>query len=192
MAGQRHSKRRKPSAWSSSAQFRAIGSAAIRAWNAQRPNNPKCGAIARSTGEPCKQLAKENGRCYFHGGRTPKGNNWHKTRWPDPGAPDAELKLQRKLKQQERAARQKEARLAAMSPEERERHEIWQRQRPPGSAASRMRKARERSQAAEARQLLEQASVGPQDPQHDLLSEQIRQLEAELESLRRPPHDIFG
>lgn len=29
-----------------------------------------CGAYARSTGEPCKQFAMKNGRCYLHGGKS--------------------------------------------------------------------------------------------------------------------------
>jgi len=31
----------------------------------------KCGAYARSSGEPCKQYALANGRCHYHGGKTP-------------------------------------------------------------------------------------------------------------------------
>lgn len=31
----------------------------------------KCGAYARSTGEPCKQYALANARCHYHGGKTP-------------------------------------------------------------------------------------------------------------------------
>jgi len=30
----------------------------------------KCGAYARSSGEPCKQYALANGRCHYHGGKT--------------------------------------------------------------------------------------------------------------------------
>lgn len=39
---------------------------------------PRCGALSRSTGKPCRQPALANGRCRFHGGlstgpRTPAG-----------------------------------------------------------------------------------------------------------------------
>ena len=39
---------------------------------------PRCGAKAKSTGQPCRREAMQNGRCYFHGGkstgpRTPEG-----------------------------------------------------------------------------------------------------------------------
>lgn len=37
-----------------------------------KPHEPaKCGAYARSSGEPCKQYALANGRCHYHGGKTP-------------------------------------------------------------------------------------------------------------------------
>jgi len=37
-----------------------------------KPHEPaKCGAYARSSGQPCKQYALANGRCHYHGGKTP-------------------------------------------------------------------------------------------------------------------------
>lgn len=33
----------------------------------------KCGAKSKSTGKPCQREAMANGRCYVHGGATPKG-----------------------------------------------------------------------------------------------------------------------
>jgi hypothetical protein len=38
-----------------------------------KPHEPmkKCGAYARSSGESCKQYALANGRCHYHGGKTP-------------------------------------------------------------------------------------------------------------------------
>ena len=35
---------------------------------AKRKRAAKCGAFARSTGEPCKRKALANGRCRLHGG----------------------------------------------------------------------------------------------------------------------------
>jgi hypothetical protein len=33
---------------------------------------PRCGAKARSNGgQPCRQAAMKNGKCYYHGGSTP-------------------------------------------------------------------------------------------------------------------------
>ena len=33
-------------------------------------NHPRCGAFARTTGEPCKTPAMPNGRCRMHGGQS--------------------------------------------------------------------------------------------------------------------------
>jgi hypothetical protein len=35
--------------------------------------HPRCGAHARTTGEPCKAPAMANGRCRMHGGMSPGG-----------------------------------------------------------------------------------------------------------------------
>ena len=42
---------------------------------------PRCGAKARSNnGQPCRQAAMQNGRCYYHGGSTPiKHGRYSKT-----------------------------------------------------------------------------------------------------------------
>lgn len=43
----------------------------------RKPRKRRCGAHARSTGKPCRQWAKKNGRCRLHGGLStgpPKGN----------------------------------------------------------------------------------------------------------------------
>ena len=44
----------------------------------RRKDRPRCGAYARSTGNPCKAKALANGRCKNHGGlstgpKTPEG-----------------------------------------------------------------------------------------------------------------------
>ena len=39
---------------------------------------PMCGAHARSTGKPCRQLAMRNGRCYLHGGKSTGAKNPHR------------------------------------------------------------------------------------------------------------------
>lgn len=40
-------------------------------------NLPRCNAMAKSTGQRCQQPAMKNGKCYWHGGKSPgasKGN----------------------------------------------------------------------------------------------------------------------
>jgi hypothetical protein len=94
----------------------------------------------------------ENGRCAWHGGLTPKGDAWHKPRWPKAG-PAAEKKLQRKLRDLDRATKKRAARVAAMTPAERERYERWRQAHKPGSAKARAAARHQRKMNQEARAL---------------------------------------
>jgi hypothetical protein len=173
-------------AWCRSERFREIARQAIQRVNAERASKPKCGAKARSTGVRCGNLATENGKCRYHGGATPKGKDWHKPRWPDRKDPRAMDKLDAKLKDRERAAKKREIRLAAMSPEERERHAAWHRARKPGSPADRIRARLERKAAEEVRARLEQP---PAPSNSELVAihshiEKLRCQAAEIEARR--------
>lgn len=141
-----------------------------------RPIVPKCGAKTRA-GHACGIIALKNGKCWRHGGRTGKGDNWHRLRWPKDG-PAAELKLQRKLAVREKTAKERAARLAAMTPEERERHEVWQRTHRPGTAAAREAKRREREQSAEIAAVV--AKERSPDPASIELQMEIEALERRL------------
>ncbi len=48
----------------------------MKKWNGP-PHEPQffCGAHARSTGNPCKRFAMENGRCDLHGGKSTGAKN---------------------------------------------------------------------------------------------------------------------
>ena len=116
-----------------------------------RPRQQRCGAHAKGTGEPCRQIAMANGRCAYHGGRTPRGDDWHKPKWPNGDAPDFEKKLARKLQDRQRAEKQRQKRVAAMTPEDRERYEQWHQTHRSGSAAERARLRQERKRNAETR-----------------------------------------
>ncbi|WP_206520520.1 hypothetical protein, partial [Mesorhizobium sp. M1A.T.Ca.IN.004.03.1.1] len=183
--------RNAPSAWQSSAQWRAIGSAAIRAWNRTRSNLPKCNAARKRDGEPCQQIAMANGKCFIHGGRTPRGSEWHRTQWPDGKSPEAEKKLQRKLAERERYVKKRAACLAAMSPAERERHAAWHAARKPGSAAAREQARAERKQNAEFREMMAAARPAP-NGEAAALENQIATLRAELEARRRDDQKPIG
>lgn len=110
---------------------------------------PKCGARTKGTGEPCRNIGMENGRCRFHGGRTPKGREWHRVQ---PAPPGREME---KLETLERRAKQRERRRRKMTPEELERHEAWHLTHKPGSAADRKRQR----DALEARARYEAAGI---------------------------------
>lgn len=152
-----------------------------------RDSYPRCGAKAKSTGEPCQRFAMANGRCDVHGGRTPKGKDWHKPRWPNKNAPDAMEKLNRKLNDLDRAYRKRERRLAAMTDEERARYEEWLRDHKPGSAAGRQTAKIRRQQDTDARARLAHAerSTRPMSPELERLEKLIAQLEMEKLILER-------
>ncbi|PNG26222.1 HGGxSTG domain-containing protein [Methylocella silvestris] len=90
--------------------------------NAERLAGPRCGARRKRDGEPCQQLILySNGRCRYHGGKTPKGKHWHKLQLPtaDAGA-DALARKERSVAQrQKKRAAARAAKLADMTPEQR-------------------------------------------------------------------------
>ncbi|MFC6746442.1 HGGxSTG domain-containing protein [Methylobacterium persicinum] len=92
-----------------------------------------CGAKKRSTGEPCRNVpAKGRNRCRLHGGATPKGDGplgWHTRAVPTDKLRSAKMKAAKRRKQQ--------ARVEAMTPEERARHDEWHRTHKPGSKSAR-------------------------------------------------------
>lgn len=175
--------------WSQSAAFRAIGSAAITAWNLKRATLPKCTAKAKRTGEQCRQLPTANGKCRFHGGATPHGDKFHVRTWPSGKGPDGgEAKLQAKLRYVRREQKRQEARIAAMTPAERERHDQWHKARQPGPMALRAEKRRQRAMAKEIRQ----AAALPEvfSPAAAELQRKIERLEAMLATASIDTADI--
>lgn len=125
--------------------FPSIGARALRRFHAERETFPMCGAMARSTGEPCRQTpAKGRTRCRFHGGATPRGDGpagWHTPGFPDglpTGKPRSDAHKARKR-------RQRRAEIAAMTAEELARLEAWRNTHKPGSERDRTfgRRARE-------------------------------------------------
>ena len=176
---------RKPSAWQSSAQWRAISSAAISKWNANRWRLPKCGAARKHDGQPCEQPALENGRCRFHGGRTGKGANWGKHRLPPRNAAHWEARLAQKFAQIERDSRRRAQRLAKLTPEERQRYDEWAKSHSPGPAAERARRREDRKRAAELRAGLEKPDERPVSGELAELQRQAAALEEARDYYRR-------
>lgn len=173
-----------PTAWQSSAEFREIARAAARKQNHLAKSEPLCGAAKRD-GKPCRNLAMKNGRCRIHGGTTPADDNWHVVRWPDPNSLGANEKLHRKLKDRERRAAQRAARIAAMTPEQRAKHEHWHRTHKPGSAAARRREKALRLQNQAVLGILTGAGEDPPlSPESIALRERVRQLEETAAAMR--------
>ncbi|WP_126397854.1 HGGxSTG domain-containing protein [Blastochloris tepida] len=163
--------------WARSREFREVADAALAKFNATRHLRPKCGAKRRTDGQPCQNLPLANGRCRLHGGRVPGGDGWHKPRWPENG-PGADAALARKLEHLEWRRAKRAARLAAMTPEERARHEAWHRARKPGSAAERAAERERRRQDKAAANLL-----GGDRPR-ERRSPELLALDAEIVELR--------
>lgn len=175
----------KPNSWQRSTQWRMISREAIRKWNAQRATLPKCGARRKRDGEPCQQLAKENGRCFFHGGRTGKGAKFHVHILPNGDAPDFEAKLHRKLRQIERDKKTQAKRRAEMGPEQLEAHQKWHETHQPGSAAARARNRQDRQYVRDIQARLDKLDDQPTTPELAELQAKAAYLEAERDRYRR-------
>ncbi len=145
-----------------SPEFRAQCSAQMKKINAERMAfGPRCGARRRRDGEPCQQMVLfPNGRCRFHGGKTPKGKQWHKVQYPKARAPyDDVIRKQRDVaKRQKKRAQARAEKLAAMTPEQRAKYDAQfaKRVMTPGPLAARIRARNARDQAKWIRELLEQ------------------------------------
>ncbi|TBB25205.1 hypothetical protein ELH51_27375 [Rhizobium ruizarguesonis] len=164
-------------AWQKSARFRAIGSEAIRAFHAIRHTLPRCTAVAKVSGERCGNLARPNGKCWCHGGRTPSGDGWHRPVWPNDG-PGGERKLNRKLAAIQRNAKHRERKLAKATAEEREKYEAWGKTHQPGSKVERVRKRKERQDAAAFKTSIETPPKRTSNPE-------LEELETSLAAARR-------
>lgn len=179
-------KPRKATAWSYSAEFRAIANAALRRFNAERHLHPICGAMAKSTGEPCRQIpAKGRTRCKLHGGATPRGDGpagWHTPGFPS-GLPTGKPRSDA-YKAWKR--REKRARVAAMTADERARYEDWQRTHKPGSATERAHVRRNREARRWLETIMREPPSAPTPDRAELemlrakLQAHIAQLDAEI------------
>ena len=170
------------SAWQRSTEFRMIARAAIAKHNQGRHLLPKCGAMAKSTGQPCKGLAMKNGKCPYHGGKTPSGDGWHRPVWPNRDAPNAVQRMHAKLSDLERAARKRAKKLSAMTPEEKARHSTWHRDHPVTTATDRAERKRLRREALAARDLLSALPADniSADPEYQAIVARIAELKAML------------
>lgn len=170
-------------AWASSDRFRETGRQMMLQFNRLRMHGPKCGARTKTDGQPCRNAAMENGRCRFHGGRTPKGDQWHVTTWPDPKSTEATQKLNRKLHDLKRIAKRREARMRALTPDERGAYAAWLRDHTPGPAAAREWKRRDRAEAKAMRLRLAQPPTRPPDPEAEALRRLIEAKQREIDTL---------
>lgn len=165
------------------------GAAALTRYNREvRPYRKLCGARTKSTEthRPCQNPALAgHDRCRLHGGATPQGDQWGLVQWPNGKAPNAEARLQAKLKRIERTRKEKAKRLAAMSPEERQRRDERARTHAPGPAAARARKRQDRQYASEIQSRLDKLDEVPVTPELAELQAKIAALEEMRDQYRR-------
>ena len=162
------------------AQTRAAREA-ILVYHRTRHLRPKCGAKRRSDGEPCCRIAMANGRCYMHGGKTPRGAGWHKPVWPRGDNPNWNQKLNRKLADLERARKERRRRISQMTPDERAAYDKWVREHPPGATRGR----RPRRDGA----LLITSGEQPPNPELLQIEEEIARLKALLADVSAEQND---
>jgi len=167
---------KKQRAWFDSPRMRDIRRIAATASIAARAEMSKCGARTRSGGR-CQKPGMANGRCDRHGGKTPSGAQWHR-----PVLSADPVRRARKLKTLERRRTQLAARVAAMTPEERERYERRRTAARPGTPAQRAQRRQDRS----ARKGLQQpaATVEEVTPEIAALDALIAELERQQMEIR--------
>lgn len=168
-----------------SAERRAQARAAMRRFHATKHLLPRCGARCRTTGDPCRNLQRANGRCRLHGGSTPKDDGWHLPRWPNADRPDAMTKLDRKLRDLGRARKARERRLAALTAAERRKYDEWLRDHAPGPAAARAVKRIWREHNRAARELLSKPPAPTTNPEWLALQRLSDELGAEIVVLKK-------
>lgn len=171
----------KQTAWVRSVKFRAAARQGLALGLAARLAAKRCGAKAKSTGEPCRAPALENGRCGAHGGKTPRGDQWHRVQLDRAKTPTALAKLDSKITKRAAEAKARQRRLEHMTPEDRERHEAWQQSHKPGSAGQRAAQRAERKQNEWLREFVNETTPVTQKP--ELESAQMKDVFDYLDDL---------
>lgn len=149
---------------------------------AERANAPKCGARTRSGGR-CQKLPMTGRiRCERHGGKTGAGRFWHVVQLPaDP------VRRERKLRDIARRRERQAARVAAMTPAERERYERRSRAMRPGTPVERAQRRHDEATRREwsAAQCVPHIHAPETAAAIELLDRKIAQLEAEIAARRQ-------
>jgi hypothetical protein len=147
-----------------------------------RPFITLCGAQCRGQpGKFCQRIpVKGRDRCELHGGKTPRGKEWHRQQRPDGSRKSDEWRAMNKLKTIEIRRKELAARLAAMTEEEREAYERYSRAARPGTLAEREDRKRNRRLKKE---WANGAGDPPLSPEAQEIQNRIDRLEAFLRSL---------
>lgn len=161
--------------------------AAARVRNARWHFLPKCSATAKRSGQPCQLPAMANGKCYYHGGKTPKGKDWHRI-----SKPKNPSKATDKLDAIERRNKARARRLARMTPEERAAHKKWHQSHAPGPPEPREARRQLRKQNADMRARAAADRAPEPSPEMQALLARKEALEARLAALSAEPRSEGG
>lgn len=160
---------------------------AITHWNKEvRPFLQLCGAQCRGQlGKFCQRIpVKGRERCELHGGKTPRGKEWHRKQRPDGSRKSDEWRAMNKLRTAEIRRKELIARLAAMNEEEREAYDRYSRAARPGTPAERADRQRNRKLKKEWENVFDEQR--PMSPEARVIQDEIDRLRAILEQARRP------
>lgn len=179
-------------AWAKSAQCAATLASARGAAAKAVALAPKCGARTKGSGRPCQlPVVEGRARCRRHGGATPRGADWHRVQWGRPGMSTAQLEA--KLRSLERRRKKRAAKVAAMTPDERQRFEARSKAMRPRTAAQRTAAVHDRATRAV---FLEAQKRPPRPSPHEAelraLQERRAALEARLAALLAPENEREG
>lgn len=151
-----------------------------------RPFLQLCGAQCRGQpGKFCQRIpVKGRKRCELHGGKTPRGKEWHRKQRPDGSRKSDEWRVMNKLRTAEIRRKELIARLAAMNEEERETYDRYSRAARPGTPAERADRQRNRKLKKEWENVFDEQR--PMSPEARVIQDEIDRLRAILEQARRP------
>ncbi len=158
---------------------------------AARRAAPRCGAARKSDGKPCQRPAlKGRTRCRLHGGASGRGDQWHVVQWPGPDAPPEAI--ERKMRDLARREQRRLARVAAMTPEQREIYEKRRRAVQPRSVTIREQERRSRQAAAllgAAKPAKENVELAHLRAEYERLQGELACLDAEIAASSGAEHD---
>lgn len=184
-------------AWLNSPEFHTVRIEALRRFNRKRLNGTRCGATAKSTGRQCQQPSMANGKCRFHGGRTPSGTEWHVVQYKRKDKPGAMARVDAKAARYAKTREKRRQSVVLMTEERRAAHKKWQSTHQPGSPGARARLRAERKANAEFRARMERpAPPSEESLRPERITERLKRIDeraARIKAKRpKPPQGAFA
>ena len=134
---------RRQRSWLDSSYFHMIRLQGLQKAHLSNFYAEKCGAKCKNSVTPCRKRAMENGRCATHGGKTPKGDQWHVPQYSKTSV----RKVDKKRAELERREMMRQLCLAKMNSEQKARYDAWKKSHPAGGKTAREVHRRDRETA---------------------------------------------